>query len=240
VRRDNRPYLIKRAYERLEQWYTERFIRPQLDGLGDHYMIMQPWYLDVHGPNIHLGHQVHVITAEDRHVRLTVWRHDDGVGHIDIGDYALVCPGVRIDSAAGVKVGANTMIAAGAYLTDADWHDVYDRTRAIGNAAPITLEDNVWIGDGATVCKGVTVGENSVVAASAVVPQNVPPNVIVAGNPAKVVKELDPDRPIRKRAALLHDPVALADEMDRVDRYLLQGNGWFGWLRSLVGPTRED
>ena len=240
MRRDNRPYSVKRVHARLERWYTERFIRPQLEALGEHYMFMQPWYLDVHGPNIHLGRQVHVITAKDRHVCLTVWQHDSGEGRIDIGDYSLLCPGVRIDSAAGVTVGANTMIAAGAYLTDADWHDVYDRTRAIGNAAPISLADNVWVGDGATVCKGVSIGENSVVAASAVVPQDVPANVIVAGNPAKVVKALDPSKPIRKRASLLEDPEALAEEMDRVDRYLLHGNTWMRWLRTLLRPTRED
>ncbi len=54
------------------------------------------------------------------------------------------------------------------------------------------LERGAWIGDSAIVCKGVRVGENSIVGAGAVVTKNVPPNTVVAGNPARVVKKLDP------------------------------------------------
>ncbi len=58
------------------------------------------------------------------------------------------------------------------------------------NTAPVIIEDNVWIGMNAVILKGVTIGENSVVAAGAVVSKNVPPNVVVAGNPAVIVKHL--------------------------------------------------
>lgn len=56
-------------------------------------------------------------------------------------------------------------------------------------AKPIVIEVNVWLGGGAIVCPGVTIGENSIVAAGAVVVKDVPPNVIVGGNPAKVLRE---------------------------------------------------
>lgn len=55
--------------------------------------------------------------------------------------------------------------------------------------APIIIGDNVWIGTNARICKGVTIGNNSIVAANSVVTKNVPANCIVAGNPAKIVKE---------------------------------------------------
>ncbi len=180
------------------------------------------------------------MTAGDRQVRLTTWEHQEGVGRIDVGDYALLCPGVRIDSACRVSVGSNTMVAAGAYLTDADWHDVYDRTRIIGANGPIVLEDNVWIGDGAIVCKGVRVGTNSVIGAGSVVTRDIPPNVVAAGNPATVVRGLAPDRPLVRRASLLADPVDLEMRMDGLDRYLLAGNSWLGWLRALIRPRRGD
>jgi acetyltransferase-like isoleucine patch superfamily enzyme len=173
-------------------------------------------------------------------VRLTTWEHDDGSGCIEVGDYVLLCPGVRIDSACGVRIGSNSMIAAGAYLTDADWHDVYDRTRIIGAHAPIVLEDNVWIGDGSIVCKGVTIGANSVIGAGSVVTRDVPPDVVAAGNPASVVRRLDPARTIVRRASLLADPQDLDVRMDGLDRQLHAGNGWSGWLRAWVKPTRED
>jgi acetyltransferase-like isoleucine patch superfamily enzyme len=56
--------------------------------------------------------------------------------------------------------------------------------------APVRIRDNVWIGMGAVILKGVEIGENSVVAAGAIVTKSVPPNVVVAGNPAVVVKQL--------------------------------------------------
>lgn len=57
-------------------------------------------------------------------------------------------------------------------------------------ASPIVIEKNVWIAAGATIIGGVTVGENSVVAAGSVVTQDVPPNTLVAGNPARVVRSI--------------------------------------------------
>ena len=71
------------------------------------------------------------------------------------------------------------------------------------------IGDNVWLGDHATVLKGVTIGENSVVAARAVVTRDVPANVVVAGNPAKVVKELDPERGFTTRMDYFADPAEL-------------------------------
>ena len=240
MRSDHRPYSVKRLHRALERWYVDYFIRPQLEDLGDHPKVMQPWNLKIHGRRIRLGRCVHVITGADRQVRLTTWAHDHGEGAINIGDYCLICPGVRLDSACSITVGSNSMLAAGVYLTDADWHDIYDRSSIIGRHAAIVLEDNVWIGDSAIVCKGVTIGENSVIGAGSVVTRDIPANVIAAGNPAAVVRELDPERPLRKREDLLADPAALDARMDDVDRYLLGSNTWWGWLRATIRPGKDD
>ena len=61
------------------------------------------------------------------------------------------------------------------------------------SSAPVIIEDNVWIGQFATILKGVTIGKGSIVATRAVVTKDVPPYTIVAGNPAKVVKKIDID-----------------------------------------------
>jgi acetyltransferase-like isoleucine patch superfamily enzyme len=240
VRRDHRPYFVKRAFERFEHHFSEYLLRPQLDALGPGHRFMKPWNIRLHGPAIRIGAQVHIVTASDRHVSLCTWEHGEHRGAIDIGDYALICPGVRIDSASGVRIGAGSMIAAGAYLTDADWHGLYDRTRLIGATAPIELAENVWIGDGAVVCKGVQLGRNAIVGAGAVVTRNVPADVVVAGNPARVVKELDPDHARVTRADLFADPDALARYTADLDRYLLAGNSLLGWLRSRLRPRRGD
>jgi maltose O-acetyltransferase len=59
-------------------------------------------------------------------------------------------------------------------------------------ARPITIGDNVWLGGGVVVCPGVTIGANTVVGAGAVVTRDLPANVVALGNPARVVKQLDP------------------------------------------------
>jgi maltose O-acetyltransferase len=56
---------------------------------------------------------------------------------------------------------------------------------------PVTIGKNVWLGAGSAILKGVNIGENSVVGFGAVVTDDVPPNCVVAGNPARIVKTLD-------------------------------------------------
>ena len=70
-------------------------------------------------------------------------------------------------------------------------HDFNNR-HTIYTYGKVTIKKNVWIGMGAMICPGVTIGENSVVAAGAVVTKDVPDNVVVGGVPAKIIKTLDP------------------------------------------------
>ena len=240
MRRDHRPLALKQLARRIEAGYRDWFLRPQFDALGAYGLFMKPWYVNVHGPNIRLGDSVHVISAVDRRVSLTVWEHPAGAGAIDIGDYALLCPGVRIDSAQHIRIGRNTMLASGCYVTDADWHDLYDRSAIVGASAPVTLHENVWLGDGVTVCKGVTIGENSIVGAGSVVVRDIPANVIAAGNPAAPLKELDPARTLVTRAQLLADGPAVAQRTEAIDRLVHGGNGWFAWLRTVLRPGPDD
>jgi acetyltransferase-like isoleucine patch superfamily enzyme len=240
MRRDHRPASLKRAYAALERAYVRWRLAPQLDALGRGFHFMKPWFVRLNGPGITVGAQVHWVAAADRHITLSSWVHPKGQGRITIGDYCLLCPGVRIDSAVEVTLGDSCMVAAGAYLTDADWHDLYDRTEVVGASAPIVLEENVWIGDGATVCKGVRIGAHAIVAARAVVTKDVPPFAVVAGNPATVVKTLDPERPRRTRAKLFADPEGLEAWLRELDNAFLAGNTVLGWLRARLWPRRGD
>jgi acetyltransferase-like isoleucine patch superfamily enzyme len=240
LRRDHRPYSAKRLHRVLERAYVEHFVRPQLDTLGGDYQIMKPWNLRIHGACIGFGESPHVVTTRDRPVTLTTWAYQDYQGHIEIGDYCLLCPGTRLDSATRIEIGANTMLAAGVYITDADWHDIYDRTLPIGQTSPVVLGENVWIGDSSIVCKGVSVGDNSVVGASSVVTGDIPANVIAAGNPARVIRPLDPDTPLKRRQDLLADAATLNKQIDDLDRYLHSSNSWLNWLRSMVAPRQGD
>ena len=240
MRRDHKPYFVKRLLRRLEHSYTEHFLRPQLESLGEGHRFMKPWNLRLHGGRIHVGKQVHLVTVAERKVRLCTWEHGQHRGQIHIGDYVLICPGVRIDSALEVRIGNSSMLAAGVYITDANWHGIYDRTEVIGTARQVVLGENVWIGDGATLCKGVRIGDDSIVGAGSVVVHDVPAGCIVAGNPAAVVRKLDADRVRRTRQQMFADPDALARDMEMLDRQLLAGNSLAGWLRSLLAPRAGD
>lgn len=83
-----------------------------------------------------------------------------------------------------VRCGANTLI------TDSDWHGDDPRS---GAPRPIHIEDNVWLGVNSVILKGVTIGRNTVIGANSVVTKNIPANVIAAGNPCKVIRELKED-----------------------------------------------
>jgi acetyltransferase-like isoleucine patch superfamily enzyme len=240
LRKDHRPYYIKRAYEKFQKFYTNRYLRPQFEYLGRGGMFMKPWHVELFGTPIRLGHFPTVIASPDRKVRLTIWAGRENIPGIDIGNYCLICPGVRIAAAERITIGDSCMLASGSYLTDSDWHDIYDRSVPVGKSAPITLEENVWIGDSAIVCKGVTIGKNSIIGAGSVVVSDIPENAIAVGNPARVVRELDTTSEMRTRGHWLSDPKKLARDFDVIDRAQLEGNTIFGWFRSLLFPRKGD
>lgn len=105
----------------------------------------------------------------------------------------------------GITIGDDVVMSWGVTIVDhdshaVDWegrkHDVVDWKRgkksweAVG-IRPVLIGDRVWIGFGASVLKGVKVGDGAVIAANAVVTRDVPPNVVVAGNPARIVRQID-------------------------------------------------
>jgi acetyltransferase-like isoleucine patch superfamily enzyme len=239
LRRDHRPYYIKKAYQKIQEFYVNHFLRPQLKSLGKGFTFLRPWYVEIFGAPIELGDYVNVVASSDRRVRLAIWSDQKGKGRIRVGDYCLICSGVRIGSADEIRIGDNSMIASGVYITDSDWHDIYNRI-SIGKTAPIRIENNVWVGDSAIVCKGVTIGENSIIGAGAVVVDSVPANCVAAGNPAKVVKKLDIEESFTTRAQFFSDPDKLFEGFDQTDKALLRENSILHWLRYLLFPAKGD
>lgn len=89
-----------------------------------------------------------------------------------------------------ITIGDGVAIARGVYIYDSDHHDILDEDGFKQNEAKeIRIENHVWIGTRAVILKGVTIGEGAIVAAGAVVTKDVPPHTMVAGVPAKVIKE---------------------------------------------------
>jgi len=236
MRDDLRPYWVKKAYLRCREGYVDYFLRPECASLGRHCTFMKPRYVVISGPNIHIGDCFTAVAEPMHRVEIGVWGREAGAGTIRIGRCVLMSPGSRISASDEVLIGDGVMMANGTYITDSDWHTLYDRTRRDDAVTPVHIGDNVWLGDHATVLKGVTIGANSVVAARAVVTRDVPANVVVAGNPARVVRELDADRPMVTRMDYFADPQGQAAFFDTVDREVLAGNSLGRWLLSLVYP----
>jgi len=239
MRKDHRPYFLKRALSKFQRFYTEHFLRPHFESLGKSPAIVNPWHVEVFGSPIDIGDYVCIVAASDNRVRLSVWSDKQVSGQIRIGNYCLLCPGVRISSASKINIGENCMLASGVYVTDSDWHDIYNRL-AFGKTEPVDIADNVWIGDSTIVCKGLSIGENSIIGAGAVVVHSIPANCIAAGNPAQVVRHLDPAEPFTTRKQMFSKASNLFDEIDQLDRHLLQENTLLRWLRYLFFPQRGD
>ncbi|MFG2037845.1 sugar O-acetyltransferase [Dactylosporangium sp. NPDC048998] len=92
---------------------------------------------------------------------------------------------------ARVTIGDDVQIATNVQLLTA-WHPIDPQARRDKweGGSPITIGDNVWLGGGVIVCPGVTIGENTVVGAGSVVVKDLPANVVAAGNPARIIREL--------------------------------------------------
>jgi len=128
-------------------------------------------------------------------------------GSCTVGNFTLL-NGALVMAEERIEIGSHCLISWNVGIADSDFHPLAPAQRIIDShalapffndrpprpeirTAPVIISDNVWIGMNAVILKGVTIGENSVVAAGAVVTKSVPANVVVAGNPAVVTKQLD-------------------------------------------------
>ena len=109
--------------------------------------------------------------------------------NITFGKNVFINSGCKFQDQGGITVGNNVLIGHNVVLATLD-HNICVSKRAELFAAPIVIEDNVWIGANVTVTSGVTIGKGSIVAAGAVVTKDVPEYSIVGGVPAKVIREL--------------------------------------------------
>lgn len=112
-------------------------------------------------------------------------------GHITVGPRTFVNVNLVALDVAPITIGADCQIGPNVQLlTPTHPTEAQPRRDKLEAAEPIVLGDNVWLGGGVVVCPGVTIGENSVVGAGAVVTRDVPTNVLALGNPARVVRAL--------------------------------------------------
>lgn len=116
---------------------------------------------------------------------------NNAVGDVIIGDHTRI--GLHNTIIGPVSIGSHVNLAQGITVTALN-HNFDDTNKRIDeqgvSTTPVTIEDDVWIGANAVVLPGVTIGNHCVVAAGAVVTKNVPPHSLVAGVPAKIIKQI--------------------------------------------------
>jgi len=93
-----------------------------------------------------------------------------------------------------VVVGDNVLIGGGCFIFDTNFHPIQSKERINpltsnnGEKKPVIIGDNVFLGSSCIICKGVTIGENAVIAAGSVVVKDIPANEVWGGNPARFIK----------------------------------------------------
>jgi len=116
-----------------------------------------------------------------------------------IGDHTFIGHGCSFAVADSLRIGRHCLLAGGVSISDYDGHPIDPMLRRTLPAPPdairpVVIGDDVWIGARSVILKGVTIGDRAIVGAGSVVTRSVPPDVVVAGNPARVVKTLVNER----------------------------------------------
>ncbi|HHQ4557903.1 sugar O-acetyltransferase [Aeromonas hydrophila] len=112
--------------------------------------------------------------------------------HIYLGERSYINMGATLLDNAPIRIGAEVMIGPNVQIyTAAHALDADERIQGVETALPVTIEDRVWIGGGAILLPGVTIGREAVVGAGAVVTKDVPAGARVVGNPARLLPVKD-------------------------------------------------
>lgn len=148
-----------------ETWRTDpagarEVLGDLLGSLGEGTVIRPPLYVD-YGAHLHVGARTFV---------------NFGLAALDVAEITI---------GDDVQIGPNVQL-----LTPVHPVEPEARRNKLEAARPISIGNNVWLGGGAIVCPGVTIGENTVVGAGSVVTRDLPANVLAVGNPAKAIREI--------------------------------------------------
>ena len=153
---------LLRFYNQTEAMPDRQTILKQLVGTIGQDSIVEPPFYCSYGKNIHIGDHVFL-----NYLCIILDNNEVHIGHY-------------------VMVGPNVQIYTAAHLLQAK-----ARIQGLEETRPVVIEDNVWLGGGAILLPGVRIGRNAVVGAGAVVSRSVPENMVVAGNPARVIREIE-------------------------------------------------
>lgn len=144
---------------------------------------------------IHFGAdvQIGVVSSPNYYSHYTYFEARAATSVIYIGNNVAINNAFSVVAFSKVSIGDGVLIGVNCSIIDTDGHDLAIDKRNLGDpkTAEVQIHNNVFIGDHVTILKGVTIGENSVIGLGSVVTHDIPKNTIAAGNPAKVIRNLD-------------------------------------------------
>jgi acetyltransferase-like isoleucine patch superfamily enzyme len=155
--------------------------------IGKDNQVLNPQYMEI-GDNFSAG---------DR-FRIEAWdKYDEHnfTPNIKIGNNVIFNTDIHIGCINSIEIGDNCLFASRIYITDHHHGEptvqmlkLSPRDRPLISKGSVIIKNNVWVGEGVAIMPNITIGENSIIATNAVVTKDVPPNCVVAGVPAKVIK----------------------------------------------------
>lgn len=149
--------------------------------------------------------QIHIGSGSIINGELLVFPHG---GQISIGEWCFVGEGARIWSSASIQIGHHVMVSHNVNIFDNTTHPIsatlrrkhFQHIATIGHPReidlgerPVRICSNAWIASGVTILRGVTIGEGAIVGAGSVVTRDVEPWTVVGGNPARLLRRLEPE-----------------------------------------------
>jgi acetyltransferase-like isoleucine patch superfamily enzyme len=170
-------------WQKIRDRYTTWRVKSQLTTCGKNLRARNPGLLFLgEGSEVHVGDNVLL----ERDVRISTGAN----ARVYIGDNSYLGDGCNLLAVKELRIGKKCSISWHVLFMDTSSHPLgFAGEIPETKIAPIVVEDHVWIGCRAVILKGVTVGTGSIIANNAVVTKDVPPRTMVAGNPARVIKE---------------------------------------------------
>jgi acetyltransferase-like isoleucine patch superfamily enzyme len=155
--------------------------------IGKDHQVFNPQYMEI-GSNFSAGDRFR-IEAWDK------YGEHNFIPNIKIGNNVIFNTDIHIGCINSIEIGDNCLFASRIYITDHHHGEptvqmlkLSPRDRPLISKGRVIIKNNVWVGEGVAIMPNITIGENSIIATNAVVTKNVPPNCVVAGVPAKVIK----------------------------------------------------
>lgn len=171
-------------------WFEPLF-RSQCEHIGSGFRMEQLPYLHGRG-RLALGNAVRLSGKSS----IAFSQQGGGTPELVVGDGTFIGHACSFGVAASIRIGRQCLIAGSVSVRDWDGHPLSARDRAAGllvsedAVRPVVIGDQVWVGSGARILKGVTIGARSIIGTGAVVSRDVPADSVVAGNPARVVRSV--------------------------------------------------